>query len=58
MKNADLYQNVTDRIIAQLEKGVAPWQQPWASIGGGMPVNVVSRKLYRGVNTLLLWGCR
>ena len=55
MKNADLYQHVTDKIIAQLEKGVAPWQQPWASIGGGMPVNVVSRKHYRGINTLLLW---
>jgi antirestriction protein ArdC len=55
MKNADLYQHVTDRIIAQLEKGIAPWQQPWASLGGGMPVNVVSRKQYRGINVLLLW---
>ena len=55
MKNADLYQQITDKIIGQLEKGVAPWQQPWASVGGGMPRNVVSRKPYRGINTLLLW---
>jgi antirestriction protein ArdC len=55
MKNADLYQHVTDRIIAQLEIGVAPWQQPWASLGGGMPMNVASRKHYRGINVLLLW---
>ena len=56
MKTADLYQQITDKIINQLEKGVAPWQQPWSSIGGGMPVNVVSRRQYRGVNTLLLWA--
>jgi antirestriction protein ArdC len=55
MKTADLYQQITDRIIGQLEKGVAPWQQPWATIGGGLPTNVVSRKHYRGINTLLLW---
>ena len=55
MKTADLYQQITDKIIGQLEKGVAPWQQPWASVGGGMPKNVVSRKPYRGINTLLLW---
>ena len=55
MKNADLYQDITDKIIGQLEKGTAPWQQPWASLGGGMPLNVISRKPYRGVNTLLLW---
>ena len=55
MKPADLYQQITDKIIGQLEKGVAPWQQPWASVGGGMPKNVVSRKPYRGINTLLLW---
>ncbi len=54
--NADLYQRITDRIIAQLEKGVAPWQQTWATVGGGLPKNVVSRKHYRGINTLLLWS--
>ena len=56
MKTNELYQQVTDKIIAQLEKGVAPWQRPWATIGGGLPTNVVSRKHYRGINTLLLWS--
>ncbi len=56
MNRNDLYQRITDHIVAQLEKGVAPWQQPWATIGGGLPMNVVSRKPYRGINTLLLWG--
>ena len=26
---SDVYQIVTDRIIAQLEAGVIPWQKPW-----------------------------
>src|SRR5450759_5168886 len=56
MNHADLYKRITDRIITQLEKGVAPWQRPWATIGGGLPANVVSRKPYRGINTLLLWS--
>jgi antirestriction protein ArdC len=25
----DLYQRITDQIVAQLEKGVRPWQRPW-----------------------------
>ncbi len=56
MNHTDLYKRITDQIIAQLEKGVAPWQRPWATIGGGLPKNVVSRKHYRGINTLLLWS--
>lgn len=48
----DVYGIVTDRIIAALEQGTAPWQKPW--IGTGSAINYVSRKPYRGVNTLLL----
>ena len=25
----DVYQRVTDRIVAQLEQGVRPWLKPW-----------------------------
>ncbi|EBS6152061.1 DUF1738 domain-containing protein, partial [Salmonella enterica subsp. enterica serovar Inganda] len=25
----DLYQAVTDKIVAAMEKGVAPWRKPW-----------------------------
>jgi antirestriction protein ArdC len=48
----DVYQIVTDRIIALLESGTVPWKKPWK--GGEMPQNVVSRKPYRGVNVFLL----
>lgn len=52
----DLYQTVTDRILAALETGTAPWVKPWSSIGGdAQPRNAVSGRAYSGVNVLLLW---
>ncbi len=48
----DVYQMVTDRIIEHLEKGVVPWQQPWAD--AGQPKNLITRNKYRGVNVWLL----
>lgn len=51
----DVYQIVQERILAQLDAGVVPWRQPWNVDGaGGMPVNAVSKKRYRGVNVFLL----
>lgn len=47
----DVYQSVTDRILAELEKGVVPWRQPWV---GGYPINVRTGRPYRGVNVFLL----
>jgi antirestriction protein ArdC len=46
-----VYEIITSQIIAQLEKGVAPWRQPRI---GGLPKNLVSRKSYRGINLFLL----
>ncbi|ELQ9116632.1 DUF1738 domain-containing protein, partial [Salmonella enterica] len=33
--HADVYQMVTDRIIAALEQGTAPWRRPWKSADAG-----------------------
>lgn len=52
----DCYAEITNAIIADLEKGIRPWVQPWAS-GTGK----ASRPLrhngepYRGINVLWLW---
>lgn len=46
-----IYKMVTDRIIEQLEKGVVPWRRPWKN---GTPVNWVTQRPYRGINSLLL----
>lgn len=50
-----VYEEVTARIIAQLETGVAPWRKSWTSAGSALPRNVAGRS-YRGVNVLLLWA--
>jgi antirestriction protein ArdC len=55
---ASLYEDVTAKIIAQLEAGVFPWVQPWSSAaaGIGLPRNAVSGRPYSGINVLILWG--
>lgn len=57
----DIYQEVTDSIIEQLESGSAPWLKPWVNKGRGsaatalMPHNATNGRAYSGVNVLLLW---
>lgn len=49
----NVYDVITARILAALEKGTVPWHQPWTS---QPPTNLVSKKPYRGVNVFVL-GC-
>lgn len=49
-----VYQIITDRIIAQIEQGTAPWQKPWSGGEAFLPQNMVSKKAYRGINTFIL----
>ncbi len=49
----DLYSKITEQIIAELEKGAAPWVKPWQA-DNTADRNIVSGKPYRGVNRLLL----
>ena len=51
----DIYQEVTDKIISQLEKGTVPWRH-FASSPLANPANAVSKKAYRGINHFLLSG--
>ena len=48
----DVYQLVTARIIELLEAGTIPWQKPWDE--SGVPMNVISKRPYRGINLWLL----
>lgn len=50
----DLHQTVTDRIIAEMEKGVTPWQKSWDT-SGLVPANAITGRNYSGMNILLLW---
>jgi antirestriction protein ArdC len=54
MNPPDLYATITDRIVAALERGVAPWVRPWSEDVDGAPVNASSRRPYRGINAVLL----
>ena len=47
----DAYQEITDRIIAALERGTVPWRTPWRARGHR---NARSGRPYRGINTLVL----
>jgi antirestriction protein ArdC len=54
----DLYQDVTNRIVTELEQGVKPWTKPWKSTAHAapmLPANLVTGRHYNGVNTLVLW---
>jgi antirestriction protein ArdC len=56
MKSRDVCQNITNAIIAELEKGVLPWTRPWAGTAGPVMPRRHSGIRYRGVNVLILWG--
>jgi antirestriction protein ArdC len=51
---SNVYEQVTDRIIAQLEAGLIPWRKEWKSNGSHIPTNYTTKKPYRGINILLL----
>ena len=50
----DIYQEVTDRIVAQLEQGVIPWRKPWIISGKGCAISRSTGNAYRLLNQLIL----
>ncbi len=56
----NLYSEITDKIIAELEAGRVPWVQPWGTAAAkaplGLPKNASTDRQYSGINVLLLWG--
>lgn len=46
-----VYEIITERIVKQLESGVAPWRKPWTC---QTPTNLVTQKEYRGLNVFTL----
>lgn len=52
----DIYQSITDKIVAQIEADPGQWKMPWSSKDGPihMPHSADGR-YYRGVNVLVLW---
>jgi antirestriction protein ArdC len=57
---SSLYDEITDKIIAELEVGRVPWVQPWGTAAAkaslAIPKNASTARHYSGVNILILWG--
>ena len=53
MAGKSVYEMVTDRIIAQLEQGIIPWEKPWTGIRSGA-YNRISKKPYSLINQMML----
>lgn len=49
----NVYDMVTDRIIAELEKGNIPWEKPWTGVRSGS-YNRITKKPYSIINQILL----
>jgi antirestriction protein ArdC len=52
-----LYDEVTSRVIAEMEQGAVPWVRPWSTSSAplGMPRSAATRRNYSGINVLILW---
>ena len=58
-EKADVYTRVTNKILADLERGNLIWLQPWQAGHQAGPVSRPLRaggKAYRGINVLMLWA--
>lgn len=53
MSKFNIYEEITNRIIEQLENNIIPWHKPWSGIVGGA-YNRVSKKPYSLLNQMLL----
>lgn len=50
----NVYEIITDRITALLDKGIIPWRKPWHP--DDMPTSFDTGKPYRGINIWMLRG--
>lgn len=50
----DVYDQITSALIAAIEEGSGTFEMPWHALSS--PMNAANRKLYRGVNILMLWA--
>ncbi|MFA6031853.1 MAG: zincin-like metallopeptidase domain-containing protein [Myxococcota bacterium] len=57
---SSLYDDITNKIISELEGGRVPWVQPWGTAAAkaplAMPNNAATGRRYSGINVLILWG--
>lgn len=55
MKAQQIFDQLVERLIHQIETGAGQWAMPWRQIPDlGIPTNATTRTAYRGTNILLL----
>ena len=55
----DVYSRITERIVADLEKGVRPWMRPWSAEHAAGRITRPLRHNgvpYKGINVVMLWS--
>jgi antirestriction protein ArdC len=54
----DIFERITNQIVNAIEEGAGSSRMPWRTSGGfpSSPINAASRRMYRGINVLVLWA--
>ena len=52
--NQQIFENVTNKIIEGLKKGIVPWHNGLKGSFNSLPMNMTSKRSYSGINILLL----
>jgi antirestriction protein ArdC len=56
-RKRDVYQSITDQIVAAIEAGAGAFTMPWhRDTGTTMPTNALTGSPYNGVNIVALWA--
>ena len=58
-EKSDVYQRITDRIVAELEQGTRPWLKPWNAEHAAGRITRPLRACgipYQGINVIMLWS--
>jgi antirestriction protein ArdC len=57
VEKIDVFTKITNRIIADLEKGVLPWRKPWSAdhLVTALPLSGSTGEPYHGINAIMLW---
>lgn len=51
MNRAEIYNQISEKIITKIKEGVLPWRKSWKH---GLPMNFISKRPYTGINFLAL----
>jgi antirestriction protein ArdC len=56
-RTGDVYQSITDQIVASIEAGAGTFTMPWhRDTGTSLPTNALTGNTYNGVNVVALWA--